>query len=159
VGQPPSVIGVAALGRLCTALLAAGAFLAACGSGSGTPAATGAVPRLPGATVSVQAEFAGNETFCAGSPLTGTIRYVVSHHEARLEIGVGGLPASTTVVVDWLNNSVRGYVVGTCSTDPTGSPLASTVRFYRPGETRGQEIQLTSSDAAATVLGVLRPCG
>ena len=150
---------MAALGRMCPALLVAGAFMAACGSGTGTPAATGTVPRLPGATVSVQAEFAGNETFCAGSPWTGTIRYVVSHHEARLQLGVGGLPASTTVVVNWLNNSVRGYVIGTFSTDSTGSSSKSSVRFYRPGETRGQEIQLTSSDAPGTVLGVLRPCG
>jgi len=109
--------------------------------------------------VSVQTEFAGDETFCAGSPLTGTIRYEVSHGEARLQLGVGGLPASTTVLVNWLNNSIRGYVVGEFSTDSAGSPLKSSARLYRPGETRGYEIQLTSSDAQGTVLGVLRPCG
>ena len=109
--------------------------------------------------MSVQTEFAGNETFCAASPLTGTIRYEVSRGEARLQLGVGGLPASSTVLVNWLNNSIRGYVVGEFSTDSAGSSLNSSARLYRPGETRGYEIQLTSSDAQGTVLGVLRPCG
>jgi len=109
--------------------------------------------------VSVQTEFGGNETFCAGGPLTGTMRYEVSHGEARLQLDVGGLPASSTVVVNWLNDSVRGYVVGAFSTDSAGSSSTSSARLYRPGETRGSEIQLTSSDAQGTVLGLLRPCG
>jgi hypothetical protein len=153
------VIGVASLGRMCSVLFVAGLFTAACGSGTGTPATTGAAPRLPGATVSVQTEFAGNETFCAGSPLTGTIRYEVSQGEARLQLGVGGLPRSSTVVINWINNSIRGYVVGEFSSDPAGSSMNSSARLYRPGETRGHEIQLTSSDAQGTVLGVLRSCG
>ena len=150
---------MASFGRMCSVPIIAGAFTVACGSGTGTPAATGAAPRLPGATVSVQTEFAGNETFCADSPLAGAVRYEVSHGEARLQLGVGGLPASTSVLVNWLNNSIRGYVVGGFSTDSAGSSLKSTSRLFRPGETRGYEILLTSSDAQATVLGVLRPCG
>ena len=153
------MIGEESLGRMCSVILVTGVFTAACGSGTGTPATTGAAPRLPGATVSVQTEFAGHETFCAGSPLTGTIRYEVSRGEARLQLGVGGLPASSTVLVNWLNNSIRGYVVGEFSTDWAGSSLNSSARLYRPGETRGYEIQLTSSDAQGTVFGVLRPCG
>jgi len=109
--------------------------------------------------VSVQSGFAEDETFCAVRPLTGTIRYEVSHGEARLQLGVGALPASTTEVVNWLNNSIRGYVVGEFSTDSDGTSLKSSARLYRPGETHGYEIQLSSSDAQGTVLGVLRPCG
>jgi len=149
---------VASLGRMCSILIVAGVFTAACGSGTGTPTTTREAPRLPGATVSVQTEFAGNETFCAGSPLMGTIRYKVSHGKAQLQLGVDGLPASSTVVVNWLNNSTRGYAIGEFSTDSAGSSLNSSAHLYRPGETRGYEIQLASSDAMGTVLRVLRPC-
>ena len=145
-------------GRVCSVLFVVGVFSAACGSGTGTTATTGSPPGLPGATVAVQTEFAGNETFCAVSPMTGTIRYEVSDGRARLQLAVGGLPESNTVLVNWLNNSIRGYVIGEFATNSTGHPVDSSARLYRPGETRGYEIQLTSSDAQATVLGVLQPC-
>ena len=140
-------------------LLVAGVATAACGSGTGAPVTTGARPGLPGATVAVQTEFAGNETLCASSPLTGTISYAVADGEARLRLGVGGLPASRTVVVNWLNNSIRGYVIAEFAADAAGFSVNSSARLFRPGETRGYEIRLTSSDAPDTVLGVLRPCG
>jgi len=140
-------------------LLAVAVATAACGSGSGTPVTTGARSGLPGATVAVQTEFAGNETFCASSPLSGTISYEVADGAARLRLGVGGLPASRTVVVNWLNNSIRGYVIGEFASDPAGFSVNSSARLFRPGEARGYQIQLTSSDAPDTVLGVLRPCG
>jgi hypothetical protein len=138
-------------------LVALGVLATACGSGAGS--STEAAPRLPGASVSVQSGFAGNETFCSIEPLTGTIHYTVSTGEARLRLGVGGLPASTTVLVNWLNNSIRGYVIGEFATNSAGYSVNSTSRLYRPGETRGYEIQLSSSDSEATVIGVLRPCG
>ena len=144
---------------MCWMLLIVGVGAAACGSGTGTPVTTRANPGLPGATVAVQTEFAGNETFCASSPLTGTISYEVSDGEARLRLGVGGLPASRTVLVNWLNNSIRGYVIAEFATDSAGFSVNSSTRLYRPGEIRGYQIQLTSLDARDTVLGVLRPCG
>ena len=114
---------------------------------------------MPGATVSVQSEFGGKETFCARSPLTGSITYEVVTGDAHLSLGVGGLPASSTVLVNWLNNPIRGYVIGRFATNSAGDSLGSSARLYRPGETRGYEIQLSSSDAQGTVFGVLRPCG
>ena len=151
--------GVSPGGRIYSTLLVLGILAAACGSGPETGSGTGAAPRLPGASVSVQTGFAGDETFCSSEPLTGTIRYTVSTGEARLRLGVGGLPASSTVLVNWLNNSIRGYVIGEFATDSAGSSVGSSSRLYRPGETRGYEILLSTSDSLATVLGVLRPCG
>lgn len=150
---------MASLGRMSSVLIVVGVFTAACGSGTGAATTTGEAPRLPGATVSVQPGFAGNETFCAGSPLMGTIRYKVAHGDVQLQLGVDGLPAVSTVVVNWLNNPTRGYAIGAFSTDSAGSSLNSSAHLYRPGETRGYEIQLASSDAMGTVLGVMRPCG
>jgi hypothetical protein len=148
------------LGRpTCTTLLLLGVFAAACGAGSGSHAITGTASGLPGATVSVKSEFAGSETFCASKPLSGTITYEVAAGEARMALGVGGLPASSTVLINWLNNPIRGYVIGVFRTNSAGLSVTSSTRLYRPGETRGHEIRLTSSDAQGTVLGVLRPCG
>ena len=152
------MIGLSTGGRKCWLLLVVGLATAACGSGTGTPVTTDVPSGLPGPTVAVQTGFAGNETFCASSPLTGTIHYAVADGAARLRLAVGGLPASGTVVVNWLNNPIRGYVIGEFAADPGGFSVNSSARLFRPGETRGYQLQLTSSDAPDTVLGELRPC-
>ena len=146
-------------GRMFSALLATGLLAAACGSMTGTRATTGAAPKLPGAAVSVQSEFGGNETFCADGPLIGTIGYDTSAGGARLDVGVGGLPPSSTVEVNWLNNPIRGYVIGDFATNSAGHSVALSTRMFRPGESRGYQIQLSSPNAQGTVLGILRPCG
>ena len=99
-------------GRTLLALLAVATVTGACGSSDGSSTATSRTPRVPGAAVAVDGGFDGNETFCADQPLAGTIGYQVSDGRARLEIDVEGLPATSTVVVNWLNSSVRGYAIG-----------------------------------------------
>jgi hypothetical protein len=135
-----------------------GILAAACGSGPGSGSAARPTPGRPGASVPVQTGYTGSETFCSSEPLTGTIRYAVSMGDARLSLRVGGLPVSSTVVVNWLNNSTRGYAIGAFATNSVGFSVPSSSRLYRPGESRGYEIRLSSSDLAATVLGVLLPC-
>lgn len=145
-------------GRVLLALLAVGTVAGACGFSGGSSATTSTAPPLPGATVTVQGEFAGNETFCADQPLAGTINYEVSGGQVRLKLDVQGLPAKSTVIVNWLNNSIRGYVIGEFVSNPAGDSVPTSLRIYRPGETHGYEVQLASSDAQGAVLGVLRPC-
>ena len=107
----------------------------------------------------VHGGFDRNESFCADPPLSGSITYDVSGGQVRLTPEVRGLPARSTVVVNWLNNSIRGYVIGEFVSDAAGDSVPTSMRLYRPGETHGAGIQLASSDARGTVLGALRPCG
>jgi len=109
--------------------------------------------------VSLQGSYGRDETFCATGPERGRISYRVASDDATVGVSLAGLPASTTVSVDWLNDLVRGYTIGTFTTDTTGSSVPGTMHLFRPGETHGYEILLTSSDPQATAIGSLRPCG
>lgn len=109
-------------------------------------------------SVPIQSGFSSNETFCAASPLKGTISYEVSSGHASLAVAVKGLPRRTLVGIDWANNTVRGYQVGTLRSDSRGRSIANTAKLFRSGETRGYKLVLTWPDNTR-VVGTLWPCG
>ena len=77
---------------------------------------------------------------------------------ATMKLIVGGLPANEDIAVNWLNNEVRGYVVANFSTSSTGLAEQSSLRLFRPGETRGAKLLLTAGNPQSTSIGVLQPC-
>jgi hypothetical protein len=68
--------------------------------------------------------YRGTETFCLRSPLSGTARYSFHAGRASFTLDIHGFPAKTGVGLDWINNPVRGDLVGTFSTDASGSYVA-----------------------------------
>lgn len=106
-----------------------------------------------------QGGFAQDEDFCAQSPLDGTIEYRASNGIVTMDVAVEGLPPSALVGIDWANNTVRGYTVGSIATDENGASIPSSLKLFRPGETRGYKIVLTTLSIDSTTLGTLWPCG
>ena len=107
----------------------------------------------------VQSGFGQDEDFCAQRPLDGTIKYRASNGNVTMDVEVKGLPRKSLVVIDWANNTVRGYQVGSIATDTNGASIPSSLNLFRPGETRGYKIVLTTTANDATTLGILWPCG
>ena len=135
--------------------------LVATGCG-GSRAVEHPVPSLglpPDMTTPVQAGFSGAETFCTRPPLSGTIHYASSSGEVSMDLQVHGLPARTSVVINWLNDTVRGYVIGTFTTDGGGASIPASLHLFRPGEERGYKVILTTAAIDPRTLGVLVPCG
>jgi len=147
--------------------ITAGLTLAACSTltvscGGGTPRSPiSSSTTMPEAHIStpVQSGFGQDEDFCAQLPLHGTIEYRASEGNATMEVEVKGLPPKSLVVIDWVNNTVRGYEVGSIATDGTGTSNPSSLNLFRPAETRGYKIVLTTTAVDATILGTLWPCG
>ncbi len=75
-----------------------------------------------------------------------------------MDLAVHGLPAKTFVLINWLNNTVRGYAIGTFTTDGDGVSIPTSLHMFRPGEERGYQILLTTSATVPEDLGVLWPC-
>jgi hypothetical protein len=132
--------------------------LTACSGGGATTSASSTTQAKGRASIPVQSGFDGDENFCAQHPLNGQIEYRVSSGRASMRIAVGGLPSNAYVGIDWVNNTVRGYLVGSVRTDNRGDSEPNTVNLLRPGETRGYKIILTSPDNIH-VVGNLWPCG
>jgi hypothetical protein len=110
-------------------------------------------------TTSVQNGFGVLEYFCIQNPLTGEIDCNRTTGEASLRLAVGGLHPKKAVLVNGLNNTVRGYVVASFTATGDGPAAPSTLRFYRPGELRGYETILTTAATTPEAVGVLWPCG
>ena len=110
------------------------------------------------ASIPVQSGYDSNETFCAEQPLNGTISYLVRSRRATLNVAVRGLPRRALVGVDWANNTVRGYLVGTLRTDARGVSIPNSGKLYRTGETRGYRLVLTWPSNTQAI-GNLWPCG
>src|SRR5579864_4808862 len=116
----------------------------ACSSGakrSGPPTPQVAVtvtaaPVSPLDNASVQNGFGGTERFCAEPPLSGHILYDGSTGTVRLALAVSGLPPNGEIALNWLNNTVRGYEIAFFRTNAHGEAVQSTLRIFRPGETR-----------------------
>lgn len=132
-------------------------FIASCG-GSATTSPSSTTQARNQASTEVQSGFDGNEDFCAQQPLKGQIEYRVSSGRASMHVAVSGLPLNAFVGIDWANNTVRGYLVGSVRTDSRGASRPNSVNLYRPGETRGYRIVLTWPDDNHAV-GNLWPCG
>ena len=146
---------IAKVGSL-VALLAVG--VASCGgSASASDVPVGGRP-AEASSVPVQSGYGSNETFCAEQPLKGTILYLVRSGRATLHVAVRGLPRRALIGVNWANNTVRGYLVGTLRTDGRGVSIASSSKLYRTGETRGYRLVLTWPRNTYAI-GNLWPCG
>jgi hypothetical protein len=109
-------------------------------------------------SISVQSGYDSNEAFCAEQPLSGGISYLVRSGRASLNVAVRGLPRRALIGVDWANNTVRGYLVGTLRTDARGVSISSSGKLYRTGETRGYRLVLTWPSNTHAI-GNLWPCG
>ncbi len=105
----------------------------------------------------VQSGFGGSEDFCAQPPLRGVVQYRSHDGSATMRVAAKGLARNTLVYVNWVNNTVRGYVVGTVKTDHLGSTIPRSLKLFRPGEVRGYKIVL--STASSRTAGSLWPCG
>lgn len=153
-----------AVGLLTFGLLAA----TSCSSNRMTSSAPSTSPTAAGASsssttattpaVGVQSGFGGRERFCAQPPLTGTISYDGTGGSVQIALAVGGLPADGDVLLNWLNNTVRGYAIAAFRTDRTGKSVQSSLRVFRPGETRGYQILLAKAQLGGASLGYLDPC-
>ena len=142
-------------------LLALAAFalvLVGCGQSATTSTTSTAAQHL-GPTTPVQTGYGGQEYFCAQQPLRGEIHYDGVSGNVSMNVTVDGLPPNTFVSVNWLNNTVRGYVIGSFATGHAGGSIPTSLRLFRPGETRGYQILLTTAATIPVNLGVLWPCG
>ncbi len=133
------------------------ALIASCGGGASSSSST--MTPTTDISIPVQSGFGQDQDFCAQRPLHGTIEYRASKGNATMDVMVEGLPPKSLVIVDWANNTVRGYEVGVIATDTGGLSIPSSLHLFRPGETRGYKIVLTTTGADATTLGTLWPCG
>jgi hypothetical protein len=106
----------------------------------------------------VESGFDQSEQFCAQAPLVGTLDYLTAAGNATMQVKVNGLPAQGLVVIDWANNTVRGYTVGTIRTDTSGTSIPASLNLFRSGETRGHKVVLTTDAIDPTTLGTLWPC-
>ena len=147
------------LHRDAAALLTLALLLTACSSTQRVQNSTSTVASPAATTTPVQTGFGGLEYFCAQQPLTGEIRYDGTSGEVSMDLAIHGLPAKTFVLINWLNNTVRGYVIGTFSSDGDGASAPTSLHLFRPGEERGYQILLTTAAAEPETLGVLWPCG
>jgi hypothetical protein len=91
-------------------------------------------------------------------PLHGTIHHEVNGGAATMKVQVSGLPHNSLVAINWSNNTVRGYEVGSVRTNDDGEAIPSSVNLDRPGETSGYKIVLTTTAIDAMTLGTLWPC-
>jgi hypothetical protein len=100
--------------------------------------------------------YRGTETFCLRSPLSGTARYSVHDGGVNLTLDVRGLPSKTGVGLDWINNPVRGYLVGAFTTGASGS-YNGAAQMFRAGEVRAIAIKFQRSDGTG-LPGIGKPC-
>ena len=112
----------------------------------------------PGVVYAISAAhvYRGTETFCLRSPLSGTARYSVRAGRASFTLDIQGFPPKTDVGLGWINNPVRGYLVGTFATDAAGG-YVGTAQTFRPGEARAIAIKFQRSDGTG-LPGVGHPC-
>jgi uncharacterized protein DUF4232 len=89
------------------------------------PTTTTTTEAAPAAQLStpVQSGFDQDEAFCAQLPLHGTIHYEVNGGAATMTVQVSGLPHKSLVAINWANNTVRGYEVGSVRTNDDGEAM------------------------------------
>jgi hypothetical protein len=94
-------------------------------------------------SVPVQSGYGSNQVLCAPQPLSGTISYRVSSGRASIRAVIHQLPKSALVGINWANNAVRSYVIGTLRSDQRGDSIPGSERLFRPAESRGYNVILT----------------
>jgi hypothetical protein len=87
--------------------------------------------------VAVQSGYSTSEAFCGRG---GRVEYVVRGRQVRLDVQLGQLRPDRQYAIDWLNNDVRGYTVGSFMTNGAGKLEPGSFKLFRPGEVRGIEI-------------------
>jgi hypothetical protein len=112
-------------------------------------------PEVSSPSIPVQSAYAHNEKFCG--PL-GTVRYTVSGGRVAIQLDIYPLRPKTQFAIDWINNQVRGYAVGTFTTNRAGDPIDSTVQLYRGGEVSGVEMNIDLVGSTPTTGHHLYPC-
>jgi hypothetical protein len=100
--------------------------------------------------------YRGTETFCLRAPLSGTARYSVHAGRASFTLDIHGFPPKTGVGLDWINNAVRGYLVGAFTTNAAGGYIG-TAQTFRPGEVRAAAIRFERSDGTG-LPGIGKAC-
>ena len=105
----------------------------------------------------VQSGYGGNQTFCAPQPLIGTISYRVRSGRASIRAVIRHLPKSALVGINWANNDVRGYLIGTLRSDKRGDSIPGSERLFRSAESRGYNLILTWPNNAHP-LATMWPC-
>ncbi len=125
-------------------------------SESGTSAAASPRPSVLISASSSAHLYRGTETFCLRRPLSGTAEYSVHAGIPHLALDLHGLPPNTGVGLDWVNNAARGYMVGTFTTDPSGTYIGA-ARMFRLGEVRAVAIRFQREDGTG-LAGVGKPC-
>jgi hypothetical protein len=116
---------------LCTLILSMGT-LSACGSP--TRATKKLLHVVTSASIRVQSGFDSNERFCGA---LGDIQYLATGQQVALSLHLAELKADRQYSIAWQNNKVRGYTVGTFSTNDSGVVRAGSLRLFRAGEVRG----------------------
>jgi len=141
------------------AIVGVAIVLASCGGGVATSTNSPSMTKTANlSSIPVQSGYNGNEDFCAQQPFGGTIEYRVSSGRATIRVALRRLPKTALVGIEWSNNTVRGYLVGTVRTDGRGNSIPGSEKLFRTGESRGYRIVLTwPNDNQA--LGNLWPCG
>jgi hypothetical protein len=94
-------------------------------------------------SLTAQSGYGGKETFCAPQPLSGTVSYRVSSGRASIRAVIRDLPKSALVGINWANNEVRGYLIGTVRSDQRGDSIPGSERLFRPAESQGYRVVLT----------------
>jgi hypothetical protein len=100
--------------------------------------------------------YRSGETFCLRSPLSGTAQYSVHGGKVSFTLDMHGLPPKTSVGLDWINNPVRGYLVGAFTTGASGS-YDGVAQMFRAGEVRAIVIKFQRSDGTG-LPGIGKPC-
>ena len=99
-----------------------------------TRAGTGLLTVVASEPIPVQSGYDGNEQFCG---TLGKIQYVAIKHQVHFNFNLFAVKANRQYLIDWQNNTVRGYTVGVFLTDHSGAIRKGSLRMYRPGEVRG----------------------
>lgn len=109
-------------------------------AGSQSTRVTGTAPQSSLAALSGSI---GEQTFCAPQPLSGTVSYRVSSGRASIHVVLRHLPKSALLGIDWANNAVRGYLIGTLRSDRHGDSIPGSERLFRRAEAQGYRVVLT----------------
>ena len=100
--------------------------------------------------------YRGSETFCLRPPLSGTAKYAVHAGIPSFALDIHGFPPKTGIGLDWINNLVRGYMVGAFTTHASGSYIGA-ARMFRLGEVRAITIKFERKDGTG-LPGKGKPC-
>ena len=126
------------------------------GVGGVSPQAAAEVTARPSSLIE-QSGSRGEQIFCAPQPLSGTVSYRLSSGRASIRAVIRHLPKSALVGINWADNDVRGYLIGTLRSDQRGDSIPGSERLFRPAESRGYNLVLTWP-TNIHVLATMWPC-